>query len=222
MTTPVVVYGAGGMGREVAETVLARSEADGSLELIGFVDDDPDAVGTQIHGIPVVGDGTWVREHPGVPVVLGIGHPRIRHQVVHKVLGMGGEWQTVIHPSVKVAPSAKVGTGAVIFAGCVLSSDATVGAYSYVNYNAVVCHDAVVSDFACIMALVALSGNVQVGEGTFVGMGATTRQGVRIGKWSIVGASACVVRDIPDYCVAMGVPAVPSRRYQGREEMPSY
>ncbi len=222
MTTPVVVYGAGGMGREVAETVLARAEADGSLELVGFVDDDPDAFGTQIHGIPVVGDGTWVREHPDVPVVLGIGHPRVRYEVVQKVLGIGGRWLTVVHPTVVVAPSATIGEGAVIFAGCVVSSDARIGAYSYMNYNAVVSHDAVVSDFACIMAQVALSGAVEVGEGAFVGVGASTRQQVRIGRWSIIGAGASVVRDIPEYCIAMGVPAVPTRRYEGREQMPSF
>lgn len=220
--TPVVVYGAGGMGREVAETVLACTEAGGSLSLVGYIDDRPGAVGTQISGIPVVGDGTWIADNMGVAAVLGIGHPRIRYEVVQKVLETGGRWETLIHPTVVLSRSATVGEGAVIFAGCVVSSDAKIGAYSYMNYNAVVSHDVAVSDFACIMAQVALSGNVEVGEGAFVGVGASTRQQVKIGQWSIIGAGACVVRDIPPYCIATGVPAVPTRHYANRDQMPAF
>jgi len=70
------------------------------------------------------------------------------------------------------------------------------------------------------MANVVLGGNVDVGTGSFVGMGAQVRQGVSVGEWVLIGCGASVVRDVKPYCVAVGVPARPVRHYSTPEEMP--
>jgi len=220
--TQIAVYGAGGMGREVAETVLAAAQAGEDLTLLGFLDDGAGTEGKQVLGYPVLGPGEWLTEHPDVKVVLGVGHPWVRYRIVHKVLELGGEWASLVHPSAVVMPSATIGEGCVVFAGCVLSSNCRLGRFSYLNYNTVISHDAAVGDFACIMAQNALSGNVHVGEGSFMGVGISTRQGTSVGEWTIVGAGAAVVRDIPSFCVAVGVPARPIKHYEKPEEMPAF
>jgi UDP-perosamine 4-acetyltransferase len=48
---------------------------------------------------------------------------------------------------------------------------------------------------------------VVVGEGTFLGLGSGVIPGIRIGRWSVIGAGAVVTKDIPDNCTAVGVPA---------------
>ena len=48
--------------------------------------------------------------------------------------------------------------------------------------------------------------SVQVGEGSWVGVGSTVIPGVRIGEWSVVGAGSVVTRDIPDNVIAYGNP----------------
>jgi acetyltransferase-like isoleucine patch superfamily enzyme len=52
-----------------------------------------------------------------------------------------------------------------------------------------------------------LGGDVMVGEGTLVGLGASVLPQRHIGKWAVIGAGAVVVKDIPDYAVAVGNPA---------------
>jgi UDP-perosamine 4-acetyltransferase len=52
-----------------------------------------------------------------------------------------------------------------------------------------------------------LGGNVVVGEGAFLGVGTMVIPGIRIGRWSVVGAGAVVTKDLPDDCTAVGVPA---------------
>jgi len=52
-----------------------------------------------------------------------------------------------------------------------------------------------------------LAGNVEVGEGTHVGIGASVIQGVKIGKWATIGAGAVVIKDVPDFAVVVGSPA---------------
>lgn len=60
---------------------------------------------------------------------------------------------------------------------------------------------------------------VVVRKGAYIGAGTTILQGVTVGECAVVGAGAVIVNDIPDYCVAAGVPARVGRSLDvGREE----
>ena len=51
------------------------------------------------------------------------------------------------------------------------------------------------------------TGPVILGEDVWLGAGVIVLDGVRIGKGSIVGAGSVVTREIPEYSIAVGVPA---------------
>lgn len=55
-------------------------------------------------------------------------------------------------------------------------------------------------------------GDVEIGDGSWLGHNACVL-GVRIGRHCVVGANAVVTRDLPDYSIAVGAPAVIIRRY---------
>ena len=55
-------------------------------------------------------------------------------------------------------------------------------------------------------------GVVEIGEGSWLGHNACVI-GVRIGRHCVIGANSVVTHDIPDFCVAVGAPAVVIRRY---------
>ena len=55
-------------------------------------------------------------------------------------------------------------------------------------------------------------GTVRIGEGSWLGTGVCVI-GASIGKHCVIGANAVVTKDIPDYCVAVGVPARIVKRY---------
>jgi acetyltransferase-like isoleucine patch superfamily enzyme len=57
-----------------------------------------------------------------------------------------------------------------------------------------------------------------IGRNAFLGTGAKIMAGVKIGEHSIVGANSVVTKDIPDYCVAAGVPARIIKRYNFETE----
>ncbi|WP_187266988.1 DapH/DapD/GlmU-related protein [Microbacterium hatanonis] len=48
---------------------------------------------------------------------------------------------------------------------------------------------------------------VWIGDDVWLGRGSIVLPGVSIGSGSVVGAGAVVSRDVPEYCVAVGVPA---------------
>lgn len=54
--------------------------------------------------------------------------------------------------------------------------------------------------------------DVVIGDGAWIGENVCI-VGARVGSHSIVGANSVVTRDVPDFCVAAGAPAVIVRRY---------
>lgn len=53
---------------------------------------------------------------------------------------------------------------------------------------------------------------VRIGEGSWLGVGVSVI-GASVGKHCIIGSNAVVTKDIPDYCVAVGIPARIIKRY---------
>ena len=59
---------------------------------------------------------------------------------------------------------------------------------------------------------------VHIGEFSLIGSGSRILPGVHIGKNVVVGANAVVTKDIPDYSVAVGAPAVVIKKYDFTEK----
>ena len=56
------------------------------------------------------------------------------------------------------------------------------------------------------------NGTVRIGEGSGLGVGVCVI-GANIGKHCVIGANAVVTNGIPDYSVAVGIPAKVIKRY---------
>lgn len=48
---------------------------------------------------------------------------------------------------------------------------------------------------------------ILIKDGAHIGIGSIIMPGVTIGKGAVIGAGAVVTKDVPDYCIAVGVPA---------------
>ena len=57
------------------------------------------------------------------------------------------------------------------------------------------------------------SDKIVIGEGTWIGTNAVIVGNVRIGKHCVIGANSVVTKDIPDFCVAAGIPAKIIKKY---------
>jgi|CXWL01.1.fsa_nt_gi UDP-perosamine 4-acetyltransferase len=203
----VIVIGAGGHGRVVADALQAAGR-----KVIGFCDDDAALHGTIILGLPVLGSDACLRDHSADAVELanGVGSARdIRNRalVFDRLREKGYRFCSVVHPSATVSAYAKVAAGAQLMAGCVVQVNARIGENAIINTSASVDHDCVIGDNVHIAPGATLSGAVEVGEGTHVGTGVRVIQGMRIGRYCVIGAGAVVLRDVPDGSVAIGVPA---------------
>lgn len=212
---PVVVFGAGGLAREVAWTltlpgsrlVWPDGRVDTSIDFLGHLDDRAESHGTVVNGHPVLGGADWLAEHAGHAVIVAVGKPSIRKQIVERVKDYRPTFPAVLAPGVIVAESSTVGLGVMALPGAVVTTNSVLGNFVLLNPHASVSHDCTVGDYCSLGPGVSLAGTVTVGEGCDIGTNASAIPGVTIGKNSIIGAGACVVHNLPENVTAVGVPA---------------
>lgn len=205
----IVVLGASGHGQVVADILFQMWTKGREMEIVGFLDDDPALKDTRVLGLPVLGKLSDLPATPHDCIILGIGGNADRARVYAELVQARKRFATAIHPSAVLAPDVIVGVGAVLAAGSVINPGAKIGENAVLNTCASLDHHGVLGAHAHIAPGAHLAGNVQVGEGAFVGIGACAVPGVRIGAWSVVGAGAAVTQDVPDHATVGGVPAKP-------------
>ncbi len=207
---PLLIVGAGGFGREAAEAVAAVNEDRPTYELLGFLDDNPDAMGTEVDGIPVLGSVASITDYSQAKVIVSTGHPGFyfsRKRIVERLGLSPDRYATLIHPQASTGRSVEVGGGTVLLAGAVATAAVRIGAHVVVMPGAVFTHDDVVGDYATFGSGARLAGRVTVGEGAYIGSGALIRGSLSIGAWALVGLGAVVLEDVPAAEVWVGVPA---------------
>ena len=206
----VVIVGAGGHGREIADVVRACIAAGEDLELLGFVDEDASLHGKRYDDAPVLGNSTWLGGKANdVQLLCGLGAPRTKAAVVPRFRELGFTWRGLIHPRAETTRTAKLGEGVILTAGVVVTNEIEIeiGDHVHLNRNSTVGHDCRVGDYVHLAPGAVLSGHVDIGMGCDIGTRACVIQGLTVGPWTVVGAGAAVVRDLPGYCTAVGVPA---------------
>ncbi|GGF98513.1 acetyltransferase [Paenibacillus abyssi] len=204
--TPLLIVGAGGHGRVVRD--LLQTTKSYWLALVA----DDKLSHTELRDGVYYGPVALMRdlianETDAAAAVIGIGDNRIRREMSIRLELPDKRYAALIHPEASVAKDAVIGHGAVVMAGAIVNTGAVIGPHAIVNSGAVVEHDCTVGAFAHISPRVALAGGVRVMEGAHVGIGACVIQGISIGRWSILGAGAAAIADVPDGVTAVGVPA---------------
>lgn len=214
----VVILGAGGHAREVAEILRQQTTSDPS-DILGFIDEDQASHGCVRDNLPVLGDWSWFqgRDLRQIHTICAVGNPAVCRRLVETARSLGLNFTRAISPLAHISPRARVGSGVTIFPHAVVNTGAEIGDHSILNLAVTVSHDTRVGPFCNLNPGVQLAGNVTVDEGCYVGMGSKVIQGCVLGARSVVGAGAVVVRDLEADVTAVGVPARVIKRRQEDE-----
>jgi sugar O-acyltransferase (sialic acid O-acetyltransferase NeuD family) len=209
VTTPIVIVGAGGHGRELADVVDAINEVEPRYELLGCVDDGaPDRDRLARLGLSHLGPlNTLESMADDVRCVLGLGSGELRHRFDEWATSLGRQPVTLVHPTAVVGSDVQLDPGVVICALASVTTNVRLGRHTHLNVAVSVAHDVRVGSYVTLSPGCRLSGNVIVEDGVIIGTAAVVLPGVRIGRDTVVGAGAVVTRDLPPAVVAIGVPA---------------
>lgn len=215
--TRAVIIGAGGHAQVVADILWRMQEAGSEIAPVGYLDDNPALVGESFLGLTVLGA---IADLPAVPhdaVIVGIGDNATRRRVFESLQDRGERFVTARHPGAVIAPDVPLGSGSVVCAGVVVNTGSQIGANVILNTGCTVDHHNRAADHVHIAPGVHTGGEVTVGEGAFLGVGALVIPRCTIGAWAFVGAGSVVTKDIPARATAVGNPARVLRRVSGGE-----
>ncbi|SFN58139.1 acetyltransferase [Proteiniclasticum ruminis] len=209
----IVIIGAGGFGREVAWLIDDINKKKMEWNIVGFVDDNQEIQGNEVNGYKVVGNIDWLKEQE-LYVVNAVGDPIIKKKIIEKLDGSKNQYPVLIHPSVIYSESVNFGEGAIICAGNIITVNIEIGKHVIINLDCTIGHDANIGDYSTVLPSVNISGFVKIEECVSIGTGSAVIQGVNIGRNTVVGAGAIVVKDLPANCTAVGSPAKPIKFHE--------
>ncbi|VBB08530.1 Hypothetical protein LUCI_3808 [Lucifera butyrica] len=201
---PVVILGAGGHAKVIIDIIRAQDLYD----IIGCLDQAKNS-GHCVAGVKIIGEDCMLEEiaKSGVnKAFVAIGDNRRRAELAHRVRRLGFVLINVISPHAYISAAAMLDDGVAVMPGAIVNAGSRILSNVIINTKASIDHDCVLESNCHIGPGCTLAGNVQVGEGTFLGTGTSVIPRVRIGCWSITGAGAVIVANIPDNALAVGVP----------------
>lgn len=212
----LIIFGASGFGREVAWAVERQNKVNPTWNLLGFMDDNEEIQGTEINGYRVLGKTGDVSNYPDVFFVCAVGASRVREKIVSNMKAVNPDikFGTVIDPSVVMSDSVTVGEGTIICAHTIITVNIEIGSHVIINLDCTVGHDAVIKDYVTLYPSANVSGITNIGHAAELGTGMAIIQGISVGDYSIIGAGAVVVKDIPPKCTAVGNPAKPIKFFE--------
>lgn len=177
----VLIVGAGGFGRAVADAMTSGSVA------AGFVDDRGPSCGP-VMGLPVFGttaDLQTLRQEFD-ELVVAIGDNRRRRELCEAALALGYRLAPIVHSRSWVSSHARIGPGSIVMAGAIVGTEAVIGSGVIVNAGAIVDHHAVVGDHAHLGIGAGLGGGVRVGDGAWLREGVFLAPGESVDPWRVI------------------------------------
>ena len=197
MPSEVVIIGAGGHGKVIADIVISAGD-----RVLGFLDDRE---GACVKGFSWLGRIEAFSRFPNAEFIAAIGSAELRQRITSELDGV--RWYRAVHPQAVVSSlDTEVGEGTAVMAGAVINPGARIGRHCIINTGAIVEHDNEIGDFAHISVGARLAGTVHIGTSTWVGAGATVSNNVTICVGCMIGAGAVVVSDITEPGTYVGVP----------------
>lgn len=175
--TRLLIVGAGGHGRSVAEA----AELSGRFELVGFLDDAL-TVGEFVFGLPILGSVASMAYQRAAAdhTIVAIGNNAMREGLTQQLIAVGFELATVVHPSAIVSSRAVLGAGSAVMAGAIVGAEANVGIGVIVNCGAVVDHHATVEDYGHLGVNASMAGGTVLGRAAWMQAGAVLGYGVTV------------------------------------------
>ena len=200
MSQDVVIIGAGGHAKVIADIVLLNND-----NLVGFLDDSDEKQGVKIFKeYRVTGKISDIEKYRNCCFIIAIGDNHIRAKIAKNI---NAKFYTAIHPDATIADTVTIGDGTVIMAGVTINPDTTIGKHCIINTSCSIDHDNRIGDYVHISPGAHLAGSVSVGDRSWICIGAAIINNISVFSDIIIGAGATVLKDVTESGTYIGTPA---------------
>lgn len=202
----IIIVGAGSAARDVLQVLKEINKVEKKWNIKGFIAD----YGVDIKALTndeyeIIGTIEDWQPNENEEFVCAVADPDIKRKLIGKLEKRGAKFAQVIHPNVEINDYCKIGKGVILYHDAILGPNCEVG--DYVHTNSKIGHDCKIGDYSTVSIMCAVMGHVTMGQGVFVGGGATIIPGVTIGDHVYIGAGSVVIKDIEENKRVFGNPA---------------
>lgn len=206
----VAIYGAGGLGRELAALMEQVNKETPTWNLVGFFDDGRQKGSDVSHFGKVLGGAAEVNAlSQPLGIIIGVGSPKLRKTIREKITNPIISFPNFIFPDFyDFDPDTfHIGQGNIISRGCTATVNVTIGNFNLFNGDVVLSHDDVVGDYNVLMPDARVSGEVTIGDCNLLGSGSIVIQQMHIGNNVRLGAGSVLMTKPRNGNTYIGVPA---------------
>ncbi|MEL7565484.1 MAG: NeuD/PglB/VioB family sugar acetyltransferase [Dehalobacterium sp.] len=204
----IVIYGSGGMAKELVRLIEDINEVNPTWQIKGYIDDINGANQEVINGYQILGTKEVLKElDRDTYIVLAIADPSAKEKIYQSIAAYNFDFATLIHPTAKIAKNATIGEGSIIGIDCIISVNVIIGRHVFLNMRCVVGHDAVIQDYASCLVNCIIAGNVEINEGAFLGSNCVIMEKKKIGRKAKISMGSVVNFDVADGAVVMSRPS---------------
>lgn len=185
----LIIIGARGFGREIYGIATQSN-----FQVKGFLDDKKDALdgfNNYPHIISSVED--YVIQEDDI-FICALGEVKYKKKYINLILGKGGKFTNIIHPTVIMNSNVKLGTGIIICPFTYIGNDVTIGNFTTIQSHSAVGHDVVIDSYCQINALSFLGGFTRLEEGVTINPCAGASPKSTIGENAVVGINSIVLK----------------------------
>lgn len=208
----IIIIGGYGNGTVVLSTIEDINKVTPTWDVLGFLNDFETG---DINGYPVLGkvDNKTVNkyiEDENVFFFYALISLKLNYKYLNKLLSLKipkQRFATIIHPTAVISKFAQIGNGTCIQPFVSVGPNVKIGNHVQIFAQVLVGHGAELSNYSYVANNACIGADVKLLEGAYLGTNATTLERIMLGKWSITGIGAVVIKDVPDYTKVVGNPA---------------
>lgn len=202
----IIIVGAGGCGREVANWIEDINKTEETWNILGYLDDNPHSLDGFPSRYPIIGG---IKEHvpsPDVYYAMGIANPAVKKIVGNVLLAGSARFASIIHPSTRIYSEFEPGIGLVTYPNSKIATGCRIGNFVTLQ-STILGHDSCLEDYVTVSSSCGITGGVKLHEGSFIGDHACISVGLEVGKNAYVGIGSVVIRNVEEEAHVFGNPA---------------
>lgn len=190
---------------------IELAEACGYI-IAGLYHYNNDRTGEDDHGYNIIGsfDDLFAKgDLSGMNFLLTMGDNKIRTEISDKIISLGGNVPTLMHPMAVISRFAEISpVGVYISPFTYVQADSSVGSNTVLLSHVNISHTTKIGNSCFIAGGATIGAYTTVGDFVFVGQGALSisEKVKNIGRESYIGARCLVTHDVPEQVVFSGIP----------------